>query len=418
MTDRSYDAIVVGARAAGSSTAMLLARKGLHVLAVDRATFPSDTISTHQVQLPGVARLQRWGLLERLDDAGTPATRHLGFHASAAELDGHFPMFDGVDALYSPRRTLLDAILVDAAREAGTEVRENFTVDELVFADGTVTGIRGREGNGAPVTEDARIVIGADGKHSIVAKSVSAPVEREISPRTVASYTYWSGLPTDGGEVHQKDRRAAGLWPTNDGLTLSYVAWPIDEFDRFRADIGGNHVATLAAMGDLGERVHAAERAERIRTTPDVPNVVRVPHGPGWALVGDAGLVMDPITGQGIGHAFADAELAADAIAAGLEGAMTLDDALAGYRRTRDRDRLPMWDFTTELAAFGPPKPEERVLFEALAGNQVETDRFFGVITGAISPGEYFSPANLRRVIGLLGFAKIAIGRARAKRAA
>jgi 2-polyprenyl-6-methoxyphenol hydroxylase-like FAD-dependent oxidoreductase len=171
-------------------------------------------------------------------------------------------------------------------------------------------------------------------------------------------------------------------------------------------------------MGDLGDRVHAAERAERIRTTPDVPNVVRAPHGPGWALVGDAGLVMDPITGQGIGHAFADAELAADAIAAGLGGARPLDEALAGYRKARDAERLPMWDFTTELAAFGPPKPEERVLFDALAGNQTETDRFFGVITGAIPVDEYLSPGNLRKVIGLRGFAKIAFGKARAGRAA
>jgi flavin-dependent dehydrogenase len=418
MTDRSYDAIVVGARAAGSSTAMLLARTGMRVLAVDRATFPSDTISTHQVQVPGVARLRRWGLLERLDDAGTPATRHLGFHAAVATLDGHFPAFDGVDALYSPRRTVLDQILVDAAREAGAEVRENFTVDEIVSTDSVVTGIRGREGNGAPVTEHASIVIGADGKHSVVAKAVGAEVEREIAPRTVASYTYWRGLPTDGGEVQQYERRAVGLWPTNDGLTLSYVAWPIEEFETFRADIEGNHVATLAAMGDLGDRVHAAERAERIRTTPDVPNVVRTSHGPGWALVGDAGLVMDPITGQGIGHAFGDAELAADAISAGLGGARPLDEALAGYRRARDAERLPMWDFTTELAAFEPPKPEERVLFDALAGNQAETDRFFGVITGAIPVNEYLSPGNLRKVIGIRGFAKIAIGKARGKRAA
>ena len=150
MTDRSYDAIVVGARAAGSSTAMLLARTGMRVLAVDRAAFPSDTISTHQVQLPGVARLQRWGLLQRLDDAGTPATRHLGFHAAVTTLDGHFPAFDGVDALYSPRRTVLDQILVDAAREAGAEVRENFTVDEIVSRTASSPGSAAGKGTARP----------------------------------------------------------------------------------------------------------------------------------------------------------------------------------------------------------------------------------------------------------------------------
>lgn len=219
MTEQRYDAIVVGARAAGSSTAMLLARAGMRVLAVDRATFPSDAISTHQVQLPGIARLRRWGLLDRLDGAGTPATRHVRFHTPLAVLDGHFPTFDGVDALYSPRRTVLDAMLVDAAREAGAEAREGFTVDEVVSEDGRVVGVRGRAGNGAQVTERASIVIGADGKHSMVAAAVGAQVERAIPARTVASYTYWRGLPTGGGEVFQKDRRAVGLWPTNDGLT-------------------------------------------------------------------------------------------------------------------------------------------------------------------------------------------------------
>jgi 2-polyprenyl-6-methoxyphenol hydroxylase-like FAD-dependent oxidoreductase len=137
-------------------------------------------------------------------------------------------------------------------------------------------------------------------------------------------------------------------------------------------------------MGDLAERVHAAERAERIRTTPDVPNVVREPYGPGLALVGDAGLVMDPITGQGIGDAFGDAELVAAALEAGFSGRTQIDETLAGYRTARNRARLPMWEFTTELAAFEPPKPEERVLYEALAGNQAEIDRFLGVLTGAI----------------------------------
>jgi 2-polyprenyl-6-methoxyphenol hydroxylase-like FAD-dependent oxidoreductase len=412
-----YDAIVVGARVAGSSTAMLLARAGLRVLALDRATFPSDAISTHQVQLTGVATLRRWGILDRLEAAGTPPSRHVRFDTPYAVLDGHFPAFDGIDALYSPRRLLLDQILIEVAREAGAEIREGFTVDELAMDGGRVAGIRGRQGNGPAVTELAPIVIGADGKHSVVAKAAGAPVDREIEPLTVSAYTYWRDLPVAGGDLYFRPRRGVGLWPTNDGLTMSFIQWPIAEFDAFRTDIEGNLVRTLEDVG-LGERVHAAERVERIRTTPDVPNVVRVPHGPGWALVGDAGLVMDPGTGQGIADAFRDAELVADAVVAGLGGARDLDEALAGYRRVRDDAVLPMWEFTTQLASFGPPKPEERVLFQALAANQAETDRFFGVITGAVPLREYMVPANLRRIVGMRGFAKIALGKMRAKRAA
>ncbi len=166
--------IVVGARVAGAATAMLLARAGMRVLAVDRATFPSDTLSTHQVQVPGVARLNRWGLLDRLSAAGTPPTGRVRFDAGHVVLEGRFPSYDGVDALYSPRRTLLDSILVDAARVAGVEVRERFSVEELLWVHGRVAGIRGHERGGAPTTEGARLVVGADGKRSRVATAVAA----------------------------------------------------------------------------------------------------------------------------------------------------------------------------------------------------------------------------------------------------
>ena len=137
-----YDVIIVGARVAGSSTAMLLAGKGLRVLLVDRATFPSDTLSTHQVQLPGGARLRRWGLLDQVVASGAPAARKVRFDAGPVVLQGRYPAFEGVDAVYSPRRTVLDALLLEAARAAGAEVREQFIVEEL---DG-----RGRPGHRHP----------------------------------------------------------------------------------------------------------------------------------------------------------------------------------------------------------------------------------------------------------------------------
>ena len=139
-----YDAVIVGARLAGSSTAMLLARAGLRVLVLDQARFPSDTLSTHQLQVPGVARLARWGLLERVLATGAPPTRRVRFDNSGAVLDGAVPSVDGVDAMLSPRRTVLDAVLLDAAREAGAEVREATTLEELVTDGDRVTGVRCR----------------------------------------------------------------------------------------------------------------------------------------------------------------------------------------------------------------------------------------------------------------------------------
>ena len=403
----SYDVIVVGARVAGSATGMLLARKGLRVLVVDRASFPSDTLSSHQLQPPGAERLARWGLLDRLVEAGTPGVNRIRFDNDGVVLTGAFP--DG-GALYSPRRTVLDAMLVDEARAAGAEVRERTIVDEVLVADGRAIGIRCHVKGSAPVVETAPLVVGADGKHSLVASTFRARSYRQREARSLAFYTYWQDVSLHGGELYGWDRRIVGAWPTNDGLLLTYIAWPVDEFAAFRADVEGNVLATLDLAGDLGERVRSGRRAERFRATPDLPSRFRTPYGPGWALAGDAGLVMDPITGQGISHALRDAELLSAAIADGFAGHRPLDAALAGYAKARDGDTLPTYEFTADLASFGPPKPEQEVLFSALAQKPAEIDRFFGVLAGAVPLPEYLSPANLLRVVGVRGMAKVLLG--------
>jgi 2-polyprenyl-6-methoxyphenol hydroxylase-like FAD-dependent oxidoreductase len=411
-----YDTIVVGARCAGSSTAMLLARKGLNVLVVDQTQFPSDTLSTHQVQVPGVACLARWGLLDRVVAAGTPATRHVRFAPGPFVLEGTYPAFEGVDALFSPRRTILDAILVDAARLAGAEVREDTIVEGLLFNGDRVVGVRGRMKSGGPFEERARLVIGADGKRSFVAKAVGALVVKEKPASTAAFYTYWEGVGVQGGEMYSGPGYGAGAWPTNDGLVLLFVSVPLGAFERFRADTEGNLLAAIDASGDLGARVRAGRRAERIRGTIDVPNVVRRPYGPGWALVGDAGLVMDPLTGQGIGNAFRDAESLGEAVSAGLGGETPMDQALAGYQRRRDRAVLPMWDFTTDLAQMKPMPIEARVLFGSLEGRPAEIDRFLGVLTGSEPLAGYMAGSNMRRIVGLRGLARIVAGKVRGGR--
>jgi flavin-dependent dehydrogenase len=137
--ERRYDAIVVGARCAGSSTALLLARKGYRVLVVDRATFPSDTVSSHIIQPRGVAALARWGLLDRLIETGCPPMRIYKFDFGPVTLKGA-PGTKDSPVAYCPRRTVLDKLLVDAAAEAGAEIREGFTVREIVMEAGDVVG--------------------------------------------------------------------------------------------------------------------------------------------------------------------------------------------------------------------------------------------------------------------------------------
>jgi 2-polyprenyl-6-methoxyphenol hydroxylase-like FAD-dependent oxidoreductase len=368
---------------------------------VDRARFPSDTLSTHQVQLPGVACLARWGLLDAVIASNCRPAHGARFDPGPVAFRGHYPRFDGVDAVYSPRRTVLDTILVAAARSAGAEIIEGFDATEVMMADGRATGIRGAERRrGRPVAEiKAPLVIGADGKHSLVARTVGARAYDERPSRSGAVYAYWDGLAIDGGEMYARPNRAIGVWPTNDGLAITYIAVPAGEFGGFHADVDNRMLATFDMAGDLGERIRAATRVEHVRATPDVPNAYRQPYGPGWALVGDAGLVMDPITGQGIGHALCDAESLSAAVIDGLGGARPLDDALAAHHAARDARTHTMYDFTTDLASF-QPKPGGEMLFRSIARSQERIDELLGVLTGAVPMAEYFAPRNLARIVG------------------
>ena len=255
---RPFDVIVVGARCAGAPAAMLLARRGLRVLLVDRATFPSDTISTHLIHPPGVAALRRWNLLEKLIATGCPPISSYSFDMGPFVITGSPGTPDTADVAYAPRRTVLDKLLVDAAIDAGVDVREGYVVDEILMDHGRVTGILGHSKNSAPVAEHAQIVIGADGLHSIVAKAVSAEQYNERAPLQAGYYSYWSGLPMDGRlEGYDTPHRAFAAWPTHDDLTLIVASWPIAEFEANKADVEGNFLKTIATSPRLSERVRS-----------------------------------------------------------------------------------------------------------------------------------------------------------------
>jgi 2-polyprenyl-6-methoxyphenol hydroxylase-like FAD-dependent oxidoreductase len=367
---------------AGAATAMLLARRGLKVLAVDRATFPSDTLSTHQVQVPGCAALARWGLLGQVLGAGTPPTRTVRFDQGSAAFSARIREFEGVDLMCSPRRLLLDKILVDAARQAGAELRDSFIAEELTrdASSQAVTGLRGRTKGGPLVTEYARLVIGADGRHSLVARLAGAPSYRTRPSRSMGCYTYWSGVPAQpGGQLYGRPGLAAGAWPTNDGLLMTYLAWPAARFAEFRRDVEGNFLRSLDEVG-LGERVRAGQRAERFRTAPDLPAWFRKPYGPGWALVGDAGYHKNPITARGITDAFRDAELLAGALLADRPR----DEAMASYQRARDEDARPVYEMTDDAARLQSPPPEMQEMLGAIVGDQAAMDEFVSVQAGTL----------------------------------
>jgi 2-polyprenyl-6-methoxyphenol hydroxylase-like FAD-dependent oxidoreductase len=399
MSARRYDAIVVGARCAGAPTAMLLARRGYDVLLMDRATFPSDTISTHLVHPPGVAALRRWGLLDRVVATGCPPIHTYVFDFGPFTLTGA-PGTEEEPVAYAPRRTVLDEILVDAAGKSGAEVRQGFTVDEILREDGRVVGIRGHGSAGLSVTERARVVVGADGLWSLVARTVNAERYHEKPPLLAGYYTYWSGLPMDGRFMDWTlPNRGMAAWPTNDDLTLVIAGWPFAEFDARRRGVEGNYLAVVEQAPAFAERVRAARREERFAGMA-VPNYFRRPYGPGWALVGDAGYIKDFITAQGISEAFHDAELCATALDENFSGARAFEEAMGRYQAARDRRVLPIYEFTTELASLQPPPPELERVLAAAQGNQEAMDGFARTAAGVISPTDYFSEANVARILG------------------
>jgi 2-polyprenyl-6-methoxyphenol hydroxylase-like FAD-dependent oxidoreductase len=401
MAEKQYDAIVVGARCAGSPTAMLLARKGYKVLVVDRATFPSDTISTHIVHTPGVAALDRWGLLGTLVASGCPPLKSYDFDFGPFTISGS-PATDEARVSYCPRRTVLDSILVDAAAEAGAEVREGFTVEEIVTSDGRVTGIRGHGKDGKTVTESASVVIGADGRHSVVAKDVGAEKYDERPVLQDSYYTYWSGLPAEGFGAFIRPNRGFALVPTNDDLAMLVVGWPHAEFDANRKDVEGTYLKTLELVPDVAERVRGAKREAKF-VGAGIENFFRKPYGPGWALVGDAGYIKDPITAQGITDAFRDVEVVADALDETFSGARSFDDAMADYQSARDKHVYPMYEFTQQLASLQPPPPEIQQVLGAVAQSQESMDGFARMAAGATSPAEFLSEENIAAIMARAG---------------
>jgi 2-polyprenyl-6-methoxyphenol hydroxylase-like FAD-dependent oxidoreductase len=405
MRERGYDVIVVGARCAGSPTAMLLARKGHRVLLVDKATFPSDTMSTHMVHPPGVAALERWDLLDRLVATGCPRVDTYSFDFGPLTIAGSPQPIDGIAHGYCPRRTILDQLLVEAAVEAGAELREGFVVDEILADDGTVTGIRGHAKDGPQVTEHAPVVIGADGKHSLLAKTVRPEQYNERPSRLAMYYAYWSDLPTGGFEttIRAEQHRGWAAIPTHDGLTVMPFGWPVAEFHANRGDIERHFLAAVELAPEFAERVRGAKRESKFIGSAELPGYFRKPFGPGWGLVGDAGYHKNPITAMGINDAFRDAELVATAIDDAAAGRRDYAEGMADYQRLRDQEAGPVYEFTDEFAQLEPPPPELLQLIGAMHGNQEAMDAFVSVQAATLAAPEFFDPANVGRIMSQAG---------------
>jgi 2-polyprenyl-6-methoxyphenol hydroxylase-like FAD-dependent oxidoreductase len=366
-----HDVVVVGARAAGAATALLLARAGFDVLVLDQGHYGADTLSTHALMRPGVVQLHRWGLLDAVVAAGTPPVRTTTFRYADSEIAIPVRPAFGVDALYAPRRTVLDPILVDAAQAAGATFRYGVSVTFVTRdEDGRVDGVIARDRRGRTLSCKAGWVVGADGIRSRVAAAVGAPTEVQGSAATASVYGYWEGLADDGYEWTFRRNACTGVIPTNDGRACVFASASPERLAR--AGMEGFRAVVREASPELADRLSDALPLTGVRSFPGLPGYLRRAYGPGWALVGDAGYWKDPLSTHGITDALRDAELLARAVLAAPEPGPARAAALAGYQEVRDRLSMPMLAVVERLASYDWDLDEVRTLLRELTGTMTD----------------------------------------------
>lgn len=390
-----FDAIVVGARCAGATTAMLLARAGHRVLLLDKAPPGADTLSTHLIHQPGVAALARWGLLEAVRASGCPPLEHVLYEVADIRLEGCARGVEGQRAGYAPRRHVLDPILVEAAAAAGVEVRHRCRVTGLLRDEGgRVVGVEGTHGGGS-FTERAHLVIGADGMRSTVARLTQAPFTVEDPRLTCAYYTYWEDVPATL-ELYERPGSWVAAVATNDAATLVLAYFPQSRFEEVRTDahrVYREQIRTTAPA--LYERLDGKEPVDRLRGTGDQRNFFRQATGPGWVLVGDAGHHKDSVTARGISDAF----LQVDALVRRLEGRLAgdpaeLDAALGQFAEDRDAALAPGYEATLGVARL--VLHEQRLsLLRAVQRDPELTSVYFDMVAGIEGAGALYTPRLL-----------------------
>jgi 2-polyprenyl-6-methoxyphenol hydroxylase-like FAD-dependent oxidoreductase len=385
----SFDVIVVGARCAGAPLATMLARAGLRVCVVDKDRFPSDTLSTHGIQPTGVQVLERLGVLDTLLEVAPPMVRARMVFDDAVALIDDVPAITGAPVL-SVRRPTLDQVLVNAAAEAGAEVRTQTAVTGLVVDCGRVAGVTSTAGN-----LRAPLVVGADGTRSTVAKLVGARESHPTPNGRVFMWSYYEADPTNGEMwIGKLDDYAYLVTPTDDGLTLVGACPSIDRRDEVRGDREAVYRAGIRAWPELHAGVAGARREGQIHTMANMHGFFRASAGPGWVLVGDAGHFKDPTPGQGIADALRQAEKLAAAIERALGGGSGApDQILREWWRWRDDDAWEMYWFAHDMGAAGPTPPLLQEANRRITSDPDLTTAAVRVLNHDLRPSQAFTPA-------------------------
>jgi 2-polyprenyl-6-methoxyphenol hydroxylase-like FAD-dependent oxidoreductase len=401
MSDR-YDVIIVGARCAGSTLAHDLARAGLSVALLDRARFPSDTLSTHYFESPGVLTLQRLGLLDEIRAAGAPFIDHIDYRIeNLAAVEPIFRLPEAPGGGLCVRRTLLDAALVRVAEEAGAHVRTESRVTSLVSNGDRITGVTYSDAAGRDRQLDAALVVGADGTGSTVARLVGARRYHMLPNQRFCYWGYFEGAAPAGPAAilfHRFDDDVFFGFPCDAGLYLAAVLPPLDVLSVFGSDLDEGYAATVARCEPLAAILAPARPVGPLRGMANYALYFRESAGRGWALVGDAGHFKDPVAGQGICDAFRQAERLAADIISGLGSARPLDEILRDWWEWRDADAIDKHWLVADMGAAGRVPVVFAELLRDLQASPKGLRDFWSIFHNASKPADILTPERFEAV--------------------
>ncbi|MBF6467490.1 FAD-dependent monooxygenase [Nocardia beijingensis] len=395
------DVVVVGARCAGSAAAVAFARAGRDVLVLDSARFPSDTLSTHLLWPGGLAELRRVGALARVLGLGAPPLTTAFADGGGYQVRSSFTPVDGVDYAMCVRRTGLDAALVATAVDAGARVRQGVRVTALLWSGGRCVGVRCADGDGAREVR-ARLVVGADGRRSTVARLVGVTRPRLSAPSGRDCYfAYWHDGAADQRHIAAQWRSGPDLgtaFPCDGGLLLSLVQPPAHPGEPGAGRAERRYQEAIEQLPGLRRRLRDCRRVGRVRSATRLASYFRRSTGPGWALPGDAGHFKDPVTAQGIRDALRYGRLLGELTAVALDDPEHLDTASAAWERLRDRECLGVYQWTNRLARGTAMRPLEIELYRRAATDPTLADAVTEIFSRTVTPAEIFTPARAATV--------------------
>jgi 2-polyprenyl-6-methoxyphenol hydroxylase-like FAD-dependent oxidoreductase len=393
-----FDVVVVGARCAGAPLAALLARCGLNVAVVEQATFPRDTLSTHVYETDGIEFLERLGVIERLLDTDAPFINRADVRAGDFRVAIDWPRRPGDrGGVMSVRRFLLDPILVEAAEQAGADVRMSTKVTGLVREEGRVAGVLVSDG-GRESELRARLVVGADGRNSTVA-GLAGSRKYNVTPNRRAFYWSFFEDADFGAEptfvFHRWSDRGVLACPADSGLYQVLVSPDLSELASFRSSLEEHYMDYARSCEPAADAIAGARRVGKLFGIVRWLGFFREASGPGWVLVGDAGHFKDPTPGRGIADAFRQVDALGPAIVAGLGGSGGgIDQAMSRWWRWRDEEFASHYWYAADLGDSGDLPVVVPELFRRFHA-QGELGRLFDIQNHRVKPDQILTPLQL-----------------------